>query len=363
MIYGMRRLVPLILFSALACTPQTIDDPTRRGAWQRVWFSPAGSRDLAFASDVVLYASTHGLFHSIDRERFRRSALDVPGDPEVIALAAAEGVPEMYAVTDLGYLMRSKDRGRTFQMIGQFPNTRVTSMALATSGRLFIGSSDGVLISTEELADKPTRQARTYLMPWETLVLGLPIWRRAPLASDTELWSDWNPILTGRVLRMEADPKDPDHVIVDLFDDGAYQTWDDGYTWTAIAAGGARAKGPIAFGANNRVMIGTFISRDNGRTWSRAGLGPDAGDLSQRADLEFPAHSVALTPDAYWALHYRASRIYRSRGGVDWSVVGERKDFFARERETSPSKLEVDLDGTLWVATDGHGLFRFLAEK
>lgn len=328
--------------------------------WQQVIFSQSFARDLGFNETLMLYGNSFGVFASTDQKRFKRARLIVPGRPESIAVGIASGVSQLYAVTDLGYLLRSQDHGQSFQMIGEFPSARVTSMALTTNGQLYVGSTQGVLITEDTIASRPNKAERTYLMPWETLVLGLPIWRKASLDTENELISDWHMILEGSVRKIEVNPLDPAHIIVDIDQKGAFQSRDDGCTWEPVFADGTRVGGPIAFGRDGRIMIGLFLSTDHGKTWAKTGLRPDANDPDQRNDREFAVHSVAITPSALWALNFRSAAIYRSADGAVWELVGRRKDFFARDRETSPAILEVDPLGNLWVATNKHGLFKFV---
>lgn len=348
----------LFLLSACAATRETMG---RSWSWERVQFSPASARVLAFDTDVAVYATDRGFTYSTDFRKFQYPQADLPGDPEVVAVATAPGIRDIYAITDHGYLLRSNDRGRRFSMIGQFPNVRVGDMVLTRAGRLFVGTSSGVLVSTLDLAGIPARRARTYLMPFETLVLGLPIWRRVNLASDADLWKDWTVIVSGNVTRLVGDPHNPDHLVAEILGEGVKQTWDEGETWEAVRDGEGRSvRGPIAFGPDSRVLVGAWLSKDGGRTYARTALVPDREDLRQQRDSEFAARSVAVTSDALWALNYRAAAVYRSHDeGATWVRAGEPTDFLARPRETSPSLLAVDPFGRLWVATDGHGLFRY----
>lgn len=359
----MSRIAVLSLFLIISSTSVSAGT-----SWERMFFSPASSRDMVFTSEIALLGNSHGLFRAPyrianTRVRFRRPRADIPGRPEIIAVAAANGISEMYAVTGAGYLLRSVDQGQTFRMIGEFPSTRITSIALSKSGQLFVGSSQGVMISDAALSGIPTRNARTYLMPWESLVLGLPIFRRAHLAPDSDLWNEWNMIFDGVITNIEVDPVRPDHVIVNVFDDGAYQSFDDGGTWSKIYSDSERVHGPIAFGSDGRAMIGIYLSLDGGKTWRKTGLCPDPEDLLQKNDVEFRAHSVAITPTHLWALNYQAAKIYRSVDGTDWKRMATGKDFFAKDKETSPSLLEVDTAGMLWVGTDRHGVFKFAGDN
>lgn len=357
-----RSFVGLIVTLALLA-PVACETAPKAGAtgdrWERVFFTPSSARALLFAGDVAVYATDRGLFTSSDSEHFRRPEADIPGRPEVVALAAAPNLRDIYAVTDVGYLLRSKDRGGSFAMIGQFPNTRVTGIALTRGERLFVSSSSGILVSTQDLTGVPAKRARAYIMPWETLVLGLPIWRRANLGSDTDLWKDWTVSLAGNALWIAADPDDADHLIAELFRKGAYQTRDEGMTWSPIVAEeGAGVRGPIAFGPGGTILIGRFLSRDGGRSFRATRLEPDASDMMQAHDPEFAAHSVAATDSGLFAVQYRAGKIYASSDGQQWRRIGTASDFMGKEKETGPAVLAVDSAGRLWVAVDRHGLFR-----
>ncbi len=349
-----------VTLTSCAATQETMG---RAWSWERVQFSPAAARVLAFDTDVAVYATDRGFTFSEDFQKFKYPQADLPGDPEVVAVAMAPGIRDIYAITDMGYLLRSQDRGRRFSMIGQFPNVRVGDMVLTKAGRLFVGTSSGVLVSTLDLAGIPARRARTYLMPFETLVLGLPIWRRVNLASDADLWKDWTVIQAGNITRLAVDPHNSDHLVAEVLGDGMVETWDEGERWEPVRdVAGTRLRGPIAFGPDSRVLVGPWLSRDGGMRYSRTALLPDREDIRQERDSEFPARSVAVTSDALWALHYRAAAIYRSvDDGATWHRAGGPQDFLARQRQTSPSLLSVDPLGRLWVATDGHGLFRFQA--
>ncbi len=355
----MPRLLTGITLLLIFTACETV--PTGGASWSRVFFTPSSARDLMFDTDVSVYATDRGLFVSTDFKRFHRPSADLPGDPEIISLAGADGIAEIYAVTDLGYLLRSNDRAQSFAMIGQFPNTRVVGMALTRNGQLFVASSSGVLVSTQNLTGAPARRARAYLMPWETLVLGLPIWRRANLSGDTDLWKDWSVSLDGNAIRIEADPDNGDHMIAELFRAGAHQTWDEGMTWNPIVTEeGDTVRGPIAFGPDSRVLIGRFLSRDGGRTWHATALVPDPEDMMQSRDVEFAAHSAAITGAGLYVVQYRAGKVYVSNDGTAWRRIGQASDFRAREKETAPALLAVDALGKLWLATDRHGLYRFV---
>lgn len=353
----------LALSAALLASCAGLDslDVDRVDQWERCLFTPAAARDLYIDTDVLVYATNQGFHYSENFERFRKPQADIPGDPEIVALAGASGIREIFAVSDIGYLLRSNDRARTFAMVGQFPHTRISDLALTTNGRLFAASASGVIMAAEDVFGRPPRHVRSIMMPWESLVLGLPIWRRANLNADTDLWKDWTVVLEGNVMRIAADPADPEHLIADVFDRGAVQTWDEGENWSALTAGGETIKGPIAFGPGGKVMVGAFLSRDGGRTWTRSGLVPDRTDLRQASDEAFPVHSVAITPSGYWAVHYRAAAVYTSGDGAAWRRAGEPADFLSRDRETSPATLAVDPEGNLWVGTEGHGLVRHRA--
>ncbi len=354
-----RRLALLSLSACLLTSCASLSSAGENSPWERVFFSPLSARALVFTDSCVLYATSAGIYRSEDGERFRRSDADLPGDPEVVAVAAAPRVREVYAVTDVGYLLRSDDDGRTFRAIGQFPHVRVTSLAMNRNGRLFVGTSTGVLMTDQDLAGVEGRRIRSYLMPWEMLVLGLPIWRRANLGTDTDLWKEWSVVFDGSILRIAADPERPEHVIADVFERGAFETRDEGESWKPLAAvNGDTIKGPIAFGSDRRILVGLHLSRDGGGTWRKTGLEPDRDDLRQSGDVAFPAHSAAFTPEGLWALHYRAASVYFSPDGVSWRREGDPEDFTARDRETSPALLATDRLGRLWVATEGHGLYR-----
>jgi ligand-binding sensor domain-containing protein len=351
-------LIPALFLAACASLEEVA---AGRAQWERIFFTPASARVLAFAEGAVIYATNQGFFSSTDTDRFRKPSSDVPGDPEIVGVATAPGISVIYAVTDVGYLLRSIDKGRSFAMIGQFPHTRITGLAMTTEARLFVATSSGVLISNEDLPGLAARRARSYLMPWETLVLGLPIWRRANLAADTDLWKDWGVVLDGNITRLVADPKDSSHLLAEIFDEGIVETWDEGENWRPVTDDlGERVKGPMAFGPDGLVMAGLFLSRDNGRTWSRTGLKPDPEDLKQSRDLVFPVHATAISRNGLWALHYRAASVYFSAdGGATWHREGEPQDFRAKGRETSPAVLAVDPAGRLWVGTEGHGIYRY----
>jgi hypothetical protein len=356
-----------ILLSALLLTScASLDEAgAGRARWERIFFTPASARVLAFSDGSAIFATNQGFFTSTDTDRFRKPSADIPGDPEIVGVATSPGVPVIYAVTDVGYLLRSIDSGRSFAMIGQFPHTRITGLAMTTDERLFVATSSGVLISNDDLAGLTARRARSYLMPWETLVLGLPIWRRANLAADTDLWKDWGVVLDGNITRLSADPADSTHLIAEVFDEGSVQTWDEGENWTPLtASSGERIKGPVAFGSDGRVMVGRHLSLDGGRTWTGTALKPDADDLKQSRDREFAAHAVAISREGLWALHYRAASVYFSPdGGATWRREGGPDDFRAKGRETSPAVMAVDSADRLWVGTEGHGIYRYLSGR
>lgn len=359
---GRRRRAPgpifLLLLLVTACAPGAATI-VEGGRWQRVFFTPARARDLVVLDDVILFATTQGVFHSHDRRNFRHAGSDLPGSPSIIALGAAEGIQDIYAVTDPGFLLRSSDRGRSFTTIGQFPHVRISDMALTRAGRLMVGSSTGLLISNQDPGLLPGRQVRSYLMPWELLVLGLPIWRRAALAGDVDLWKEWNVIKEGNVIRVAVDPTDADHVIIELLHQGAWRSTDEGVTWTALRTDrGETVAGPIAFGAGGLMAAGRFFSRDRGATWEVGALVPDPNDLKQAYDTVFPVHSAALTAEGLWSVHYRAAAVYLLRPDGVMRRAGDGRDFRARDRRTSPALLGVSSRGELWLATEGHGLYR-----
>jgi len=332
--------------------------------WERIYFTPISARELIFSDTLIIFASDRGIYYSDDGARFRSANADLPGDREIIDVAASEGRNEIYAVTDLGYLLRSNDRAKTFSVVGQFPNFRISAVSLNKNGRLFAASSVGLLLSDLDLSQAAVRKVRSYVMPWELLVLGLPIWRRAKLGSDTELWDDWTVVYEGDVIHLEVDPKHSEHIIADVFEHGAVQSFDEGETWKPIISSESEiVKGPIAFGTDSKIMIGLFFSNDDGRTWHRTGLKPDADDLRQTGDKEFAVHDAAVTDDGYWALNYRAASIYFSSDAAKWQRIGAPKNFYVENRETSPSVLAVGNDGKIWVATDGHGIFRYIFKK
>jgi hypothetical protein len=358
---GCRVPFPVLIIIAsliVACAPVEAT-VVEGGRWERSFFTSARARDLVILDDVILFATTQGVFFSHDRKKFNRTGSDLPGSPEVIAIGAAEGVPDIYAVTEVGYLLRSSDRGRSFTTIGQFPHVRVSGMALTRAGRILVGSSSGLLLSNEDPGLLPGRQVRSYIMPWELLVLGLPIWRRAPLAGDTDLWKEWDVVKEGNVIRIAVDPDDADHIIIEILHEGAWRSTDEGVTWTPLRSDrGETVAGPVAFGPNGEIACGRFLSRDRGASWKAAALAPDPDDLKQAYDTAFPVHSSAFTPEGLWIVHYRAAAVYLLRPDGALRRAGDAQDFRARDRQTSPSLLGASVKGELWLATEGHGLYR-----
>lgn len=355
----MRRRLPILALLALVALPAAAFwNDEKASEWESVFFTPASARRLAFAPDVTIFATNRGIYYATNQRRFRRASLNAPGGAEIVDLAMLPGLPDIYALTSSGYLLRSTDRGRKFSLIGQFPETRVSGLALAGDGTLYVASSAGVMVSNRAAPGASSDGGHEFSMPWESIVLALPIWRQASLGSDSELWSGWSVCLSGVCLRLAAVPGDTGHVFAEIFRDGWYESRDRGASWQQVSGpSGERLQGPIAFGPAGEVMIGLNLLRA-GDTWQALPLRPDTKDLRQSNDAEFALHAALFAPDGIWALNYRAAAVYASADGIIWRRRGEPEDFAARSRETSPSHLAVDPAGVLWVATDGHGLFR-----
>lgn len=346
----------LLLLAALPATAFWSKAPA--SDWECVFFTPASARRLVFAPDVTIFATNRGIYYSTDRRRFHRSSLNAPGGSEIVDLAMLPGLPDIYTLTSSGYLLRSTDRGRKFSLIGQFPESRVNGLALAGDGTLYVGSGAGVMVSNRAAPDGASDGGHEFSLPWESIVLALPIWRQASLGSDSELWSGWSICLSGTCLRLATVPSDTGHVFAEIFRDGWYESRDRGASWQQVnGPDGERLQGPIAFGPAGEVMIGLNLLRA-GDTWRALSLRPDTADLRQSTDREFALHAALFAQPGIWALNYRAAAVYASADGDNWRRRGGPEDFAARSRETSPSHLAVDSAGVIWVATDGHGLFR-----
>ncbi|RMH58862.1 MAG: hypothetical protein D6679_03440 [Candidatus Hydrogenedentota bacterium] len=343
------------LLGSCASVPGTAGGET---PWRRLVYSEASTRDLAFLERATLWATDRGIFRSDyrKRNRFQRVKMNVPGDRDVLALGARRNQARVFAVTDLGNLLLSENLGRSFQVIGRFPNIRVYDMALSEEGRLYVATSAGLLEA--HFLDTHPVSTRTVFMPWETLALALPIWRRVSEGSDTDFWKDWSVILPGTCIRLTLDPDDNRRMIADVFRKGSYLSTDGGETWEKMEWDGVPLSGPAAFGSNGWVVVGRYFSRDDGRTWRRFPPIPPSPEAAWTGEEPpFPDQGVVINADGVWCLDYLSSSVYRTRDGKHWEHVGRRSHFHSRGREAGASLIAKDLRGRIWVGTDGHGLF------
>lgn len=328
-------------------------------SWRRVFYTPAGIHDFMVNGKTAIVATSKGLYFSHDLRKFRRAEAAMPGNPEITSLVAAPGLSEIYAVSSRGYLLRSRDRGRQFGLIGQFPDIRISSVALSKDGMLFIATSAGVMSSRTRPVDAPERKMKRYSMPWEMLVMALPIWRKAPLASDSDLWNDWAVSREGNALRIAASPSEPGHIIVDMSGEGALQTLDGGSSWNAIVtAAGERVSGPIAFGADTRVFIGQFLSEDGGATFRRLSIQSPSAAAEGIRTADMAVQAVAVGSHALIVLPRGGESLYLSRADGSWTAWALPGAVREKIRKNGTARVKAEPPSILWIAADGQGLFR-----
>ncbi|MBL4890212.1 MAG: hypothetical protein JKX97_09370, partial [Candidatus Lindowbacteria bacterium] len=188
----------------------------RSDNWESVTFLSDEVKELVFAKDVALMTTNQGFFYSTDFTHFKRSGVMLPRGSSVVSFGMADNINDIYAVTEKGYLLRSTDRGASYKMIGEFPSIQIYDVALTTDELLFVATSSGLLVADLDLSKVSDKNERKHFMPWEMLVMALPIWRRANLGSDSDPWHDWSVVLPGNSHRIASDPRDPNHLYAEV---------------------------------------------------------------------------------------------------------------------------------------------------
>lgn len=262
----------------------------------------------------------------------------------VLALAAAEGAPRLYAGTLTAGPLRSRDGGATWMPPAQVPgNVRVLDLVVDrrnpdvvfAAAQTFLGESAGVLRSLDggaswravnrglggaaplfvsDLAVDPFDAQKFYAVTQVGLYQtrdGGESWQRVGLAGIP-------------MLALAVDPFRPGVLFASVFQNGEFDVLvsrDGGATWTPSSQGiqGNAAFGVLVFhptSPDTLFALGngwpTYVSRDGGATWT---------------NLRRPLFSLAFGPaGALFGAHGVNGVLKSVDGGLSWSRTGPLPD-------------------------------------
>ncbi len=315
--------------------------------------------------DRVLAGTTGGLFESRDAGKgFRRISRETtvvnallfdPADPSVLLVATeSEGV------------LRSEDGGRTLvEANAGLAEARVSAVAVTASGRVVVaraadGGSGGLWTldpatgRSERLAASPPSTVRALLANGERLLAGTPdgLWAAAP-------GEPFARVLGRPVTGLAAGPGRA----FAATDAGAFESRDGGATWSRVGSLTSRVDA-VVWSRLPGTTSETLAVRSAGRTlwWNGRDFGLDArsganprpltgGFGRPRASSYRAPEPVGVDLDAAnGRLLYRAA----DAGGDVVLALPE------RGLPVAGWAGDPRVDGGLWLATIGRGLFRFV---
>lgn len=320
--------------------------------WERKFFTAAESRGLVSAGTSVFWITDFGLFRGSEGQSFERSAIHLPGRPDVVSVAADSDLKNIYAVTRRGYVLRSQDRGASFTLIGEFPQIEPRQIAIGETGRLYVATSAGIFLSESDLGTATDQREQRNYLPWEALVLALPIWKKAQILSDTEAQLEWRVVLAGNASRIGLD-HGPAGTAVAEVGGRMYISTDGENIWKELDV----PPGPVTFGPGGEIFVGEHFSEGPARPF-REYQTPraDGGDRFEVSDVE-------IAGDVIWIFNDKTGKVYRRKNTEpDWKLVGTPLDFFGGHREPSAADMTIDAGGNVWVGTNFHGIFKYKRE-
>jgi photosystem II stability/assembly factor-like uncharacterized protein len=316
----------------------------------------------------LLYAMTRGgLFRSIDGGDNWIEASDgfglapMTGLPMVVD---AERSQDVYAFDAYGRLYRSTDRGVIWTGSGFQIDFNVAPRGLVdvpgTQGHLWLLVSDGRTDGSEQPPLLRSTDAGVSFTPFTT---GLPAGRSARAVV-------FDPANPAHVLAVLDASRQTQVASGDSFPPSMYRSVDGGATWSLVHTpplgfGTAGLDGgALSFGAGNRVYAvshGRLLrSDDRGATWAQIGLETD--------HREVVAHP--LQADTVWS-HNGTSLRYSVNAGQTFTAITSgltTNPSYTHGQTAAPIGVAIrqlsrspdfpSPTGSLWVASEGGGLFR-----
>jgi len=237
---------------------------------------------------------------------------------DVRCLAADPLNPNViYAGTQANGVLRSTDRGQTWQPAGLAGRVvKALAVSRAEPGTVYAGTKPPLMFVS--------RDGGASWMELETFRRTRAFWWFSPAESD------WRPYVQGIALS----PTDPHVVLVGIELGAALRSADGGKTWAGHRPGALRDCHSLVAHATNGDWVyegggtgaGAAFSRDAGKTWRQPGAGLDRHyGWAVAADPARPeVWYVSLSPGPMKAHSdgQAEAYIFRSAGGAAWQKLG-----------------------------------------
>jgi len=277
-------------------------------------------------SSTTLYAATQaGVFKTSDGGSTWASLPGSPAGGYSGIVAVDPNTPDTVLVGS-GGIFRSTDGGATWTSGGQIPTLYPGFYSIAfdpfAAGTLYVGTNLGVFKSIDEGAS--LAQASTGL--------------------------------TGSVLSLSADPRQPGHLVAGTSGAGVFETRDGGGSWVPSGGLSSVAMYALAFdpSAAGKVLGGTadgaYTSNDGGGSWTRRG-----GGFGAR-----PTNSFAFDPSAPSRIYAGTDGgLYRSDdAGSTWNLLSGLEATLGQKPYVNRVALDPSSPSTLYVGLMHKGIYK-----
>jgi photosystem II stability/assembly factor-like uncharacterized protein len=298
---------------------------------------------LASAGDVLLAATSHGVFSSLDGATWQESSTGIT-NLTLTGLAVSPVHPDtMFAATDDG-IYSSLDAGESWARSSPSEGT-LSVVVLPDGNTVLAGTADGRVLRTTDGGRTWSHVAHGIPGMKVSILIALP-GKQGTVCMGTDdgfaisedggqTWKPRNIGLVARIVAVEpdnrievaamsADPQHPGTLVLALLGQGLFASSDEGLRWKSVQPGPATPWVDSLAGdaSAGRMYAGTdtdgvIVSCDGGTTWSASGKG-----LSTVFSVSGAVNSIATATDGTVYAGTASRGVARSSdGGATWQRI------------------------------------------